>query len=69
VHEWRRVALRDPVLPAALRAPDWPGHAARHLFADLYRRLAPAAEGWLDCEGRNEDGPLPPASTRYLAES
>jgi phenylacetic acid degradation operon negative regulatory protein len=59
VHEWRRVALRDPGLPAALRPPDWPGHAAREAFADLYRRLDPEAEAWLDREGRNEDGPLP----------
>ena len=61
VHEWRRVALRDPDLPAALRPPDWPGHAARDLFSTLYARLSPAAEAWLDAEGRDENGPLPPA--------
>ncbi|MGG5809389.1 PaaX family transcriptional regulator C-terminal domain-containing protein [Falsiroseomonas sp. CW058] len=61
VHEWRRLALRDPLLPAALLPPDWPGHAARELAAALYRRLDPAAEAWLDAEGRNEDGRLPPS--------
>ena len=63
VHEWRRVALRDPGLPGALRPPDWPGHATRDTFAEIYRCLDPAAEAWLDREGRNEDGPLPPRAT------
>lgn len=60
-HEWRRVVLRDPALPAALLPPDWPGHEARALTARLYRRLLPASEAWLDAQGRCEDGPLPPA--------
>ncbi|WP_137181086.1 PaaX family transcriptional regulator C-terminal domain-containing protein [Roseomonas sp. AR75] len=63
VHEWRRLVLRDPLLPAALLPGDWPGHQARALAARLYARLAPDAEGWLDAEGRNEAGPLPPAAT------
>src|SRR5215212_3317467 len=29
VHEWRRVVLRDPLLPAALLPEDWPGAPAR----------------------------------------
>jgi phenylacetic acid degradation operon negative regulatory protein len=60
VHEWRRLVLRDPRLPAALLPEAWPGNAARSLAAALYRRLAPPAEAWLDAEGRNEEGPLPP---------
>lgn len=60
VHEWRRLVLRDPLLPATLLPEDWPGTGARALTATLYRRLAPAAEAWLDSEGRNEKGPLPP---------
>ena len=61
VHEWRRVALRDPALPPALLPPGWPGGAARALAAALYRRLLPAAEAWLSAEGRAEEGPLPAA--------
>jgi phenylacetic acid degradation operon negative regulatory protein len=63
VHEWRRIALRDPLLPAALLPADWPGLAARALAATLYRRLTPAAEAWLDAEGRNETGALPRSTT------
>jgi len=61
VHEYRRLALRDPGLPSALLPADWPGGEARALAAGLYRRLVPAAEAWLDAEGRAEAGPLPPA--------
>lgn len=62
IHEWRRIVLRDPLLPPALLPPAWPGAEARNLTVALYRRLTPAAEAWLDAEGRNEAGPLPPAS-------
>jgi phenylacetic acid degradation operon negative regulatory protein len=61
VHEWRRLVLRDPLLPAALLPEAWPGAAARALAAALYRRLTPDAEAWLDAEGRHEGGALPPA--------
>ena len=61
VHEWRRLVLRDPLLPPALEPEAWPGTAARALAATLYRRLTPDAEAWLDAAGRNEAGALPPA--------
>jgi phenylacetic acid degradation operon negative regulatory protein len=61
VHAWRRVVLRDPLLPAALLPEAWPGHAARAMAARLYHRLTPAADAWLDAEGRCEEGALPPA--------
>ena len=61
VHEWRRLVLRDPLLPAALLPEAWPGAAARALAAALYRRLTADAEAWLDAEGRHEGGALPPA--------
>ncbi len=61
VHEWRRIALRDPALPAALLPDGWPGREAAALAARLYARLVPAAEAWLDREGRAEAGRLPAA--------
>jgi phenylacetic acid degradation operon negative regulatory protein len=48
IHEYRRIILRDPLLPAALCPQDWPGQAARGLCAGLYRKLLPASELWLD---------------------
>ena len=67
VHEYRRLALRDPDLPRALLRADWPGGEARALAAALYRRLLPAAEAWLSAHGRAEAGALPPAPSTLLA--
>src|SRR4051812_47335705 len=61
IHHYRRVVLRDPLLPTALLPADWPGRAARQLCGELYRRLLPASEQWLDRNGTNEAGPLPKA--------
>ncbi|MBV9562514.1 MAG: phenylacetic acid degradation operon negative regulatory protein PaaX [Bradyrhizobium sp.] len=61
IHHYRRVVLRDPLLPTALLPTDWPGSAARRLCGEIYRALLPASEQWLDRNGSNEGGPLPPA--------
>ncbi len=61
VHEYRRIVLQDPLLPAAILPPDWPGDAARRLCATLYPMLLLASEAWLDSHARTEAGPLPPA--------
>src|SRR5467141_2523046 len=56
IHYYRRVVLRDPLLPAALLPKDWPGRAARQLCGEIYRGLLPASERWLDRNGSNETG-------------
>src|SRR6478672_6045073 len=56
IHYYRRVVLRDPLLPAQLLPKDWPGRAARQLCGEIYRGLIPASEQWLDRNGSNEDG-------------
>lgn len=62
VHEFRRIVLRDPLLPAAILPPKWPGAEARALCADLYTRVLPASERWLDQHGLIEPATtLPPA--------
>ena len=43
VHEFRRVRLRAPDVPAELLPPDWVGDRAYEVAADLYRRLSPQA--------------------------
>ena len=64
VHEYRRIVLRDPILPAALLPAGWPGAEARKLCARLYHRLLPGSERWLDANGQNEGGKLPPPGAR-----
>src|SRR5216684_503102 len=57
IHHYRRVVLRDPLLPTPLLPRDWPGRAARQLCGEVYRGLVPASEQWLDRNGTNENGP------------
>jgi phenylacetic acid degradation operon negative regulatory protein len=67
VHEYRRLVLRDPLLPDALLGEAWPGTAARHLCGVLYPLLLPGSERWLDGHGMDEEGRLP-APDIVLAE-
>jgi phenylacetic acid degradation operon negative regulatory protein len=62
IHHYRRVVLRDPLLPLALLPKNWPGSAARTLCGEIYRAVLPASEQWLDHHGLNESGALPPAA-------
>jgi phenylacetic acid degradation operon negative regulatory protein len=62
IHHYRRVVLRDPLLPVALLPRDWPGSAARALCGEIYRALLSPSEQWLDRYGSNESGPLPRAA-------
>jgi phenylacetic acid degradation operon negative regulatory protein len=61
IHHYRRVVLRDPLLPISLLPQDWPGRAARELCGVIYRGLLSSSEQWLDQHAVNEDGPLPKA--------
>jgi phenylacetic acid degradation operon negative regulatory protein len=66
IHYYRRVVLRDPLLPTALLPKDWPGAAARALCGDIYRALLAKSEQWLDRHGTNEAGALPEASGNLM---
>ena len=61
IHYYRRVVLRDALLPSRLLPADWPGRAARKLCGEIYRGLLPASEQWLDRHAVNENGALPAA--------
>jgi phenylacetic acid degradation operon negative regulatory protein len=56
IHEYRRIVLRDPLLPAELLPPDWPGDAARTLCGTLYRALVGPSERWLDSHAIDDSG-------------
>jgi phenylacetic acid degradation operon negative regulatory protein len=63
IHAYRRIVLRDPILPAAVLPEGWPGGAAREICAQIYRSLTDASERWLDANAMGEDGiPLPVGS-------
>ncbi|MBB2160479.1 PaaX family transcriptional regulator C-terminal domain-containing protein [Gluconacetobacter sacchari] len=60
IHAYRRIVLRDPLLPAELLPADWPGERARAVCGRIYDRLRAGSERWLDENAVGEDGaPLP----------
>lgn len=59
VQAYRTVLLRDPRLPVEALPKDWPGAAARRLFAGLYRLLSPAADSFIGMDFEGRDGRLP----------
>ena len=71
IHEYRRIVLRDPLLPDAVLPTDWPGAAARALCSGLYRQLLPGSERWLDDHALDENGAALPAgpemADRFMA--
>lgn len=58
VHAYRGALLRDPRLPAEALPADWPGGAARDLFARLYAGLTPAAEAHVARACLTDSGPM-----------
>lgn len=59
IHEYRRLHLRDPLLPARLLRADWPGMQAAALCRDIYARVFAASEVHLSQAAAQLDGPLP----------
>jgi len=59
IHEYRKILLSDPELPAAMLPTDWDGYAARLLTGDIYRLLAGTSTEWASQELLNADGFLP----------
>ena len=62
IHEYRRIHLRDPLLPDVLLPATWVGGAAYELCRRLYRSLFNPAERHLTDNARHLDGVLPRTS-------
>lgn len=62
IHCFRRIVLRDPVVPAPYLPENWPGIAARETAGTIWRALFRASEAWLDANAASAYGPLPPRS-------
>lgn len=65
IHEFRRVTLRDPLLPPAVLGQDWPGEVARNLSAELYRAVHEGATRHAMTVLQTADGGLPPPRAAY----
>lgn len=66
IQEYRKVLLRDPLLPAELLPAKWHGAAAYQLCRNLYRAVRAGADAYLDEVMETAEGPLPPASKAFL---
>jgi phenylacetic acid degradation operon negative regulatory protein len=60
IHEYRRLHLRDPLLPPRLLRPGWPGTRAADLCREIYARAFIASEDYLSNAAAQLDGALPP---------
>lgn len=65
IHEYRRVILRDPLLPPQLLPSNWSGTQARELALDIYERIAEPSEAWISVNFEREDGELPPPNPAF----
>ncbi len=61
IHEYRRLHLRDPLLPPRLLRGDWPGARAAALCGKIYARVFAPSEAYLARVAARLDGPLPGA--------
>jgi phenylacetic acid degradation operon negative regulatory protein len=66
IHEYRRLHLRDPLLPARLLPADWPGLKAAELCRSIYARVFAASEAHLSAVAARIDGALPGADASIL---
>jgi phenylacetic acid degradation operon negative regulatory protein len=66
IHEYRRLHLRDPLLPPRLLPANWPGTQAAALCRDMYARMFAASEVHLSRVAAQLNGPLPAAHPSVL---
>ena len=65
IQEYRRILLRDPLLPAEMLATGWQGTAAYQLCRNLYRLIFAPADDFMSSEFETADGPLPPPAPEF----
>jgi phenylacetic acid degradation operon negative regulatory protein len=66
IHEYRKLHLRDPLLPARLLSPQWAGARAAECCRDIYFGVFDASERYLNQVGATLSGALPPADPKVL---
>lgn len=66
VHFYRRVIIRDPLLPGELLPEAWAGGVAKSLAMNIYKKIHLNARNYVTEYGETVAGPLPlPASDYY----
>src|SRR6185436_7163776 len=67
VHEYRKIHLRDPQLPASLLPRQWAGSDAHALCRNLYAKVFGASEEFLSTRVQALEGALPPPAAEVFA--
>ena len=65
IHEYRRILLRDPLLPTEMLPPGWNGTTAYQLCRNLYRVVFRAADEFMGIVFETAEGPLPPPAPEF----
>ena len=65
IHFYRRVVLKDPLLPEELLLAHWAGQSARQLCINIYQRVAAGALAFVSEKGETSVGELPAPGTLY----
>jgi len=65
IHFYRRVVLKDPLLPEELLPSHWAGQTARQLCINIYQRVAPGALAFVSEKGETSVGELPSPGSSY----
>lgn len=65
IQEYRRILLRDPLLPAEMLPAGWNGTAAYQLCRNLYRLVYAPADVFMSSEFETAEGPLPPPAPEF----
>ncbi len=65
IQEYRRILLRDPLLPGEMLPAGWHGTAAYQLCRNLYRLIYSLADNFMTREFETANGPLPPPAPEF----
>ena len=65
IHEYRKILLRDPLLPDELLPSDWEGRSAKQLCRNLYIAIYARSDQFLACNLENASGPLPASGAGF----
>jgi len=60
IHDYRQLALKDPMLPLEILPMSWQGELAREICRRIYLAVHAASENWVADHCRGQHGPLPP---------
>ena len=66
IHEYRRLHLRDPLLPPRLLRANWPGVQAAALCREIYAGVFADSEAYLSQVAAQLNGPLPPPDASVM---